>query len=445
MQNIINAFSEFKVYFIEDDSGILISLIQGDKWRELVRTSLGNFELSIDVEYTIDDIYLILEAALAEHNSQYLKEKLFDEIAPSLNFSSVNDDIVLTSIGNSMSSRLATVLGDCETPQHYSNIRDLYEERCGVDKSARNIHSALSASEYWMFARGTFGVERHLPVTMQELEEIAKLSVDIVRSDLQRQWSAAEILKQIRLNPQVIMPDDFDVYVLNIGLKNFTDLIYLGRFVWVSNSDENVGASRLFVTEAIPRIIRDEGRPMRSKEIEDKLKKIRGINHLDISPYLNSSPLVAKTDPGFWGLLSRDFGETDEYWNGVLTELSQYLQRRDDALHKSEIQNFIKDLEIFPKPNLNLLLGILSKNDSFKIWRGGFIGLSSSTHPNRFSISEALDKSLEFMPDKFNIRQLRSYMAKYISYTYADTVVPKLLRNKGYIYELEERLWTFGH
>ena len=444
LQNIINTFSNFKVYFIQLKSGTAISLIHEHQWRKLVRTTLDNFETSIDVEYTLDDIYLILEAALAEYNSQYLKEQLFDEIVTALNFSSVDDDIVLTSIGNSISSRLATVLGDCETPQHYSKIRDLYEERFGVTKSAASIHSALSANKYWMFARGTFGVERHLPVTLQELEEIAKLSVDVVESEVDKQWTAAEILKQIKINPQVIIPDNFDAYVLNIGLKSFTDLIDLGRSVWMSNSDANVGASRLFLAEAIPRIIRDEGRPMRSKEIEQKLKKIRGTN-VNLSKHLYSSPLVAKTDPGFWGLLSRDFGETDEYWNGVLSELSQYLQRRDDALHKSEIENFIKDLEIFPKPKLNLLLGILSKNDIFKIWRGGFIGLSSNGHPNRFSISEALDKSLEFMPDKFNTQQVNSYITKYISYTFADSIVPKLLKEKGYIYEQEERLWIFGH
>ena len=179
---------------------------------------------------------------------------------------------------------------------------------------------------------------------------------------------------------------------------------------------------------------------MTTQEITEELRKSRGIDS-DISMYLSSNSLVAKTTPGRWGLLSRDFEEAAAYWDNVMEELHKYLQSRDTAIHKSELMDFLDLLKIYPKPKLNLFLGILSKNENFKIWKGGFIGLASHIGPNRLSTTEGLDKALENGSSKFSIEELHLKMSKLVSHRYSPTMLPKLLNERGYIYDSNDKVW----
>lgn len=444
LKAIIENFCNFELYLFRVGDGLVASVVHFDQWCQLVRGILDSLDGPSDINLTIDDIDLILESELSRYGAVYLKEPLFEAVSEHLNFSSVDSDIILSSIGNSISSRLSTVLSESETPQHYSIIRDLYQERFGAKKSVRNIHAALNHSKFLMFARGTFGAERHLPVGLEELESFARLAVSVVEGNKKRQWTTSEILNEIRKIRDVSIPEGFDKYILNIGLKKFTELLDLGRLVWMSNSEENVSVSRLLITEEIPKIIRDNGSPMATNQISVVLQKKRGTN-VDLTQYLNQTPLVAKVAPGVWGLLSRDFGGTDNYWEEVLLELRSLLKNRNSALHKSELQDFITTLKISPKPTVNFLLGVASKSDFLRTWRGGFIGLASELEPNRLTISEALVKALEYMPDNFKIQDLRRQVASYINYKYADTVIPKLLNERGYLYNEADRIWTRGY
>ena len=443
LANVIDSFSGLTVNFLKFEAGQAISTMSIDQWREVARTTLESIESTLEAEYNLEDIEMIVESKLSEYNSKNLSEILFDEISPNLNFSSNNGEITLTSLGNSISSRLAVILEESETPLHYSEAGKLYEERFGVYKTERSIHAALSLSDFLLFDRGTFGVERHLPVTLDKLQKIAEFAASIANSDSQRQWHCSELLDEVQNVGKSSELPNFDKYILNIGLKKFSELKNLGRLVWISDAHDNVDTSRLFIKDAIPRIIRDHGAPMTAQEITEELRKSRGIDS-DISMYLSSNSLVAKTAPGRWGLLSRDFEESSGYWEKVVEELCNYLQLRDAAIHKTEIVDFLDRLKIDPKPKLNLFLGFLSKNENFKTWKGGFIGLASQVSPNRLSTTEGLDIALESEPNKFTIEELNLKMSKLVSHRFSPTMLPKLLNERGYIYDLNDRVWVLA-
>ena len=66
---------------------------------------------------------------------------------------------------------------------------------------------------------------------------------------------------------------------------------------------------------------------------------------------------------------------------------------------------------------------------------------------NLYSFDNASEDECEVdnMPDNFKIQDLRRQVASYINYKYADTVIPKLLNERGYLYNEVDRIWTRGY
>lgn len=440
LKKVIEVFSNLDFHFLDLNEGIVLTTLSRDDWSGVKNDVLNFLEHSLDMNYNFDDIELIIENQLSYFNAEELSENLFNELVSVLNFSTSDGESILTSIGNTISSRLSVILEEADYPLHFSYIRHRYEEKYGIFTTDQKIHAALTYNKYWLFNRGVFGNAQHLPLTLDKLSELSKLATEFASMDTGKQWHVSELLKKLRQSQAVNENNAIDKYVLNIGLKEFSSLHYLGKMIWVVKNIENLDTSRIHLKEALAIILRDSGGPMSVKAMETELQKTRGTG-FDITQNLYGSNLFAKTNPGMWGLLSRDFEKSVTYWDDVLGELLVHLNTSRMALHKSELLNILSTKNILELPKLNLLLGVISVDDNFKTWKGNFIGLSSWEKPNRLSLSNVVITALESFENTIKIDELQNVVGEKISYPYNQSQISHILNEIGLSYDSDNRVW----
>ncbi len=441
LKRVIEHFANLNLHLFDVARKTVISKISKDEWDQCEAEVLSFLEHSLDMNYSFEDVELIIEHQLAKYDAAELTELLFDEILRVLNFSNFDGESVLVNIGNSISNRLNVVLEESDTPLHYSKAKLHYEERYGIVATERQIHSALSHYNFHLFDRGVFGVLKHLPISLERLAELVEQAEQLANEKRSKQWHTSELLRKLVGLQIIIEHEGVDKYVLNIGLQISSKLKYLGKMVWICDDIENVNVPRIQLKDAIPVIIRDNGGPMTVREIVNELKKSRGVGY-DITQQLYLSDLIAKTDPGRWGLLSRDFEKPLSYWSYIKSEILDHLSACGQAVHKSEIIEVLSSRGVSELPKINLLLGIISSDEDFRTWPGGFFGMASQDNPNRLSLSQALAKVLSSTDIEFTTNEIMDSLSAYVSFPYNKSQLSRMINDCGFQYELETGYWT---
>lgn len=373
LKSILVHFSHLKPNFLKNNGRIILCNISNDEWDELKSDLLESFEYSLHLQYTIEDIEMIIENRLAGLEVKELASVMLDEIEPVLHFLANDLDMVLSSIGNSISSHLKVILNEEPEPLHYSKIRDLYQERYGVDVSERNVHARLSGGDFLLFNSGTFGTQRHLTLSESEQKDIREQAENFLEKHANRQCHSHEILKSIEGH-------DIDKYTLNIITQKSEKVAYLGKMVWIFRNDEEEN-QRLPIKETIASILKQKGRPLRVEELEKEITKVRSVN-ANFSGGLQPNELFSRIDRRTWGLLERDFIVSEKEWRTIKDHLVEYFTQTKRALHTREFNQIVHKLNLDKKITVGHIVGVLSADDRFRKWRGGFVGLSRWNTPH---------------------------------------------------------------
>lgn len=292
---------------------------------------------------------------LAERFRQQLKERLqFD--------GSFADERVVA-IGDSRRAEALGILRASPTPM---NVDELY----------RRVGSRLHfTDEFLYFGPRTVGVEQHFP----EFARWRSLLVPAARALIEstapdRQWTCSELLEELREEHE--LPEWLNAFCLGSLVRGSPELVYLGRLRVALPAGEE-SQTRVFIHEAVEKILREAGAPVSKDELFAKLRARLGASPLTLQALL-AKPGFVRVDDDRVGLLDRDVPGGAEAIAEALDQLEAILDRRGRGLSSHHASAEVRQLSLPHEAWTEALMMSLVRGDGrFRTSRSGAIGLSA--------------------------------------------------------------------
>ncbi len=240
---------------------------------------------------------------------------------------------VLGAVGRGAEPIVAAVLAEAAEPLHYTEIARRASERAGRPIDERRAHNVLAEIGLLM-GRGTFGTERHLPLSATDLRDLADTAAEVILDEgPDRQWHAEELLAL--LETRDLAPAATTPYLLEIALRRTDTLARVKRFVWQVRSDDQSTGERIHLRETVLTLLRDAGEPLTSTELRKRVAARRGVGRFfQIQPI----PPLIRVGPATWGLLDRDVPLTEQARAELLDRTVEALHRAGAGIHISELR-----------------------------------------------------------------------------------------------------------
>jgi hypothetical protein len=437
LENLLNAFSKIEdLNFLPYENRKIVTRLSYQQWRDMKYDLINMLEHSLDLGHTMDDIEMFTESKLAKAGASELSSLLFEELSKDLNFSMINGEMTLVSVGNSLGSHLRALLETTDKPMHFEEIAALYEQKYGVPISSRYVHACLGHSGFPLFGRGTYGLPRHLAIPSDVQDSMLhRIEAIILAGPADRQWHTRDLIDQFAGEPYA---SELDKYTVNIVLKPSKQLRYLGKWSWKIKSAGDEDAERLHMRIAIYDALKTAGGALRIEELQDLVSQARGIGDIfNVHP----NELYSRVDPGTWGLLDRDFilslPEQENLKNHLLTEFTV----SGRSLHKTELLQAITGLNPPEELTDNQVLGVLIADPRFKSWHGGFVGLSSWSDSGRKSLTVVLKELAESVTDAIGTDEVVAWVRTELGHDFNRYSISIYLNKYGLLYDRDAGVW----
>jgi hypothetical protein len=325
-----------------------------------------------------------LVEGLLPNNAPDFKDVLWEHASALCHFTPDAEGVlVLASYGRGVEHYVHAVLSESDCTLHFSEIAALASARSGREIDVRRAHGA-AASVGLLLGRGSYGLDRHLPLDPPALQELAEAAEEVVlEGSPGRQWHASEILAAL-IECGNLSALSADKYVIEIALRRSGTLEGLGRMVWTRGPNEaEESAARIDVRQAIIAILQQAGRPLRAHEIRHRLIALRGVNEtFQISA---GDPLI-RVGPALWGLNDRDLPvkRAEQPW--LMDQLVDELRRSGTGIHVSELDRRL-DLPTGLSPTM--VATLCAADSRMRINVAQYMYLAEWGEPRRESIGDA--------------------------------------------------------
>ena len=438
LASIIELFSENQIQLLTINGAVVISRISQDDWDNLI----SGFRKSLRVKagecrWTRDDISLMFKAELENKGAIELLSILWDTFNDTLQFNSEGE--VLTAYGKSSESAVFTVLQQAESPLHYSELAERASTLLGKKVDVRTAHNSLAKLGAKLFGRGTYGLPKFNPISDLICKHIRTVvSKMMYEGPLAKQWHVTELLSNLK-DRFPALPEDLDLYILNIILEDCDELTYLNKNVWARADSKQKPTDRVDMADAFTKILEDAGKPLKGKEMKARLEAIRGVHEaLQLQP----TDRMLQVGPDTWGLYERDINIDSESITQYLNVLHSYLKNEQKGIHVTEVNDFLEKVNLgLELPESYTLLSLAQQDERFYLGRSMFLGLAEwGEDTRRYTNAQAVRKILDEMTKPMSIMEIN---AKVHSLTGIDTAttVTGILINEGAKYCKEQRLW----
>lgn len=318
------------VSLVDVDGVDYLSFLKHDAWHEIVATARRLVASGVDHRWTEQDCQHHVRLLIPDEAREF-RALLWDITSKWCHFADDAERRTLIAYGRGVDHVIEAVLLESDVPLHYSQIVPQAAARSGRVIEERRIHTAAAEVGY-LFGPGTYGVLKHLAVSRADWESFADEAVEIVaEGPLDRQWHTSELIELLR-ERDVVFPDEFDKYQLDIALKQVSHLHHLGRMVWTRNDVGNDG-SRVDIRQAVIAILQAAGGPLTSTELRQRLVAIRGINQG--MQFQVIDPLI-KLNSQLWALNDRDIPVKKLDQPEFLDAIVGQLRSRMTPVHISE-------------------------------------------------------------------------------------------------------------
>ena len=376
-------FVELELHVVKEGGLCFVTEIRQQEWSDTVRAARKLLETLTEKRTSADEARNMVDGLLVGRGRE-LREELWNMVSRNAHFV----DGKLISYGFGAENVVLAVLESSENPMHYSEILRVTREK-GYDYDLRRVHNA-AAEVGLLYGRGTYGTMRHFPLNEAETRLVVSETEDLIEWEgATRQWHAREICDRLE-ERGIDCGGNLTHYVVSITLSRSKHLSYLGRMVWASKSSGAKGiANRLDMHQAVVSILIENGRPMLSDEIKERLAAERGVNcFFQIQP----EGRLVRVGAGFWGLMDRDIPFSKEESRRVIDTLRSALITKRKGIHSSELIDEIADIEPIARRVKNpiLLLGLAQKFEGFAVSKGQYLYLSEWGEPRRMNIREAM-------------------------------------------------------
>ena len=359
IQNVLNEMCDGRVYILKIDGIYFFGRINQAVWdskfaeaKKLLEKNTGRFWDEVTAPLFVKNIL--------PKNAQEFGSLLWEKSSKLCHFSSVSEGpLTLVSYGRSAESMVRALLEESETPLYYTEIARRAQKR-GKSLTLRRTSNA-AANVGFLFAPGTFGLNRHVPLSEEEMLRIcAKAETTIMSGPSDRQWHVDELLDRLLEENQDIVrikmrleqehgrkeqysgefasesdkdSDEYvpelDKYMLDFILGKSWFLRSLGRMTWVVDGEETKHLKRISIHESIVEMLERAGCPMKVGSIRGKLARVRGVGeYFNVFP---KDPLV-RIGPNAWGLNDRDVPWSHAEQKALIDNLVDALKKRQAEL-----------------------------------------------------------------------------------------------------------------
>ena len=229
--NLVQAVCKDRIHFVEIDGLYYFSLMDQGLWERTVSEAGSLLSSGAGREWKEDYTRSLVQGLLPETAREF-GPLLWERASRLCHFSAGPDGSpVLMSYGGGAEQLVEAILAESDTPLHYTQIVERAGLREGKGLEPSTARSA-AAEVGFLFARGTYGLARHVPLSGEQMARIRTEAEDIVCSATSgKQWHSFEILSELgeRLDGDFI---GLDKYVLDIALAESKMLSRFGRMTW---------------------------------------------------------------------------------------------------------------------------------------------------------------------------------------------------------------------
>ena len=431
-RNLVRAVCKDRIHIIKIDGIHYFSLIDQESWRRTVSEAASLLSSGASQEWGESYARSLVHGLLPD-NVREFGQMLWDKSSRLCNFRSNPDGSrTLISYGRGSEQIVEAILSESESPLHYKEIAER-TSRWGKDLDPRRAHAA-AANVGFLFARGTYGLARHLSFSEEQVSHILYLAEDIVSFGLPgRQWHTSEILSELseRLDDENFQ--GLDKYILNIVLSKSTLLKSLKRMTWVitgQNADEE---TRIDIHQAVVSILKDAGHPLTRNEIKERLLAVRGMG--DLFQIHLIDPLI-RVQHGVWGINDRDVPFSRLEQKELLNELAIKLDGRESGIHAQELSSIL-DLRDCPT---EAIFSIAIQDGRFKVKRQ-YIYLAGWEGPRRETIKEAVLGVLKALAQPISLDGISVLVEQRIGRKCNRMNIYNSLRTLGAIFDRKTGTW----
>lgn len=387
LRNLVRTVCDDRIQTVHIDGLYYFSLIPQELWERKVSEASAILSSGAGQKWSKDYARSLVHGLLP-NTAREFGTLLWDKSSRLCHFSVAQDGShILTSYGRGAEQLVEVILAESDTPLHYSKIAERAKLRAGRSLDPRRIQVA-AANVGLLFAPGTYGLERHVPLSAEQISQVRNEAEEIVCAEAAgRQWHTTEILSELseRLNGGF---DRLDKYVLDIVLADSNMLRPLGRMTWIAAGADADDQSRIDVHRAVVAIVQAAGRPLSTSEIRERLTAVRGVNeHFQIFPI---DPLI-RVQRGRWGINDRDVSIPREGQRELVQQLVHILDEKQSGIHTSELSGILPLKGTPPET----VLSIASQDKRLKIAQGRYLYLADWGSPRRETIRQALSAVLE--------------------------------------------------
>jgi len=438
LASIIELFSENQIQLLTINGAVVISRISQDSWDSLISGFRKSLKAKAEERlWTREDINLIFKADLENKGAPELLSILWDTFSDTLQFGTEKE--VLVTYGKSGESAVFTVLQQAEAPLHYREVALRATAILGRKVEERLAHNSLPRQGAKLFGRGVYGLPKFNPISDLICKHIRTVvSKMLYEGPLAKQWHVTEILSNLK-DRFPSLPEDLDLYILNIIFEDCDEITYLNKNVWARADSGQKPTDRVDMADAFTKILEDAGKPLKGKEIKARLEVIRGVHEaLQLQP----TDRMLQVGPDTWGLYERDINIDSESITKYLNALHNHLKTEQKGIHVTEVEVFLDQINLgLELPESYTLLSLAQKDERFYLGRSMFLGLDEwGEDTRRYTNAQAVRKILDDMLKPMSIMEIN---AKVHSLTGIDTssTVTGILIKEGAKYYKEQRLW----
>lgn len=365
------------------------------EWNDAVSRGKALLADAVGDQVTRAEARKRIEGLLAESAAD-LRDVLWEAVTGLAHFAADDgEEPRLVGYGRGAEQWVELVLTESASPLHYTQIAVLASQRAGRAFDERRIHAAANEVGY-LFARGTYGLRKHLPMTNDDVERlVADVEEIIMRGEPGRQWTCAELCLTL-YGLGMALDDQLTPNMLNAALRiGSRSLTNHGRMVWsLGQEGNNAMAQRIELRNSVIAILRQTGRPMSYAEIRQAVLRTRGVAG---TFQIHGKDPIIRMASGYWGLIDRDVPLSPAEQQAIVDDLERVLAKRQTGLHVSELKTSLQETSRLAEriEDPALLLALAQRSRRMRVTHGDYLYLPAWDGPRRPTPVDAVRTALQ--------------------------------------------------
>jgi hypothetical protein len=424
---------------IDIDGVKFLTVLNQEKWGAIVDEARRLLQSGAGLNWTEQKCRSLIEPLLPTRAREF-KSVLWGKASRLCHFVSTGDgENVFSTYGRGAEHIVEAVLLASDRPLHFTEIATLATIRSGREIDARRAHNA-AAEVAMLLGRGTYGLERHLPLGNADLRLLGEQAEELVwEGPSERQWHVSEILTDL-IEGGSAAALQVDKYILDVALQKSSGLRRFGRMIWAQQNVDASNTARIDVRQAIVAVVQQAGRPLRAAEIKQRLVAIRGVNeHFQISA---ADPLL-RVAPGLWGLNDRDLAIKRADQPALIEKINDTLEQRGAGIHATEIAAALGNLNS-GEITATCLYGLVASDPRMQTNTAQYLYLTKWGGPRRESLADAVNKTLRSAVEPLSFSQIVFAVERRIGRPCERGAVSICLQGVGARLDPATGLWSWG-